>query len=282
MTRRRNVTAALIYDFDGTLAPGNMQERQFIPDIGMSPAQFWEEVDDVVRDQQTDRILTYMYYMLRRAGEKNVPVRLSDFRELGQGVEFFPGVVEWFAVVNAQGRQLGLNVEHYIVSSGNGEIIDGTAIAPMIDRIYASRFLFDHNGVAVWPANAVNYTTKTQFLFRINKGAHDLSDDSGINRFVPKEERVVPFENMVYIGDGETDVPCFRLVKEEGGLSIAVYPPRSRTGLQRAEGFMRDGRVHGVAPADWRDGGRLHQLVSANLKFIADRDEYQRKFERAR
>lgn len=279
MTRRRAATAALIYDFDGTLAPGNMQERQFIPDIGMSPARFWAEVDETVSAQQTDRILTYMYFMLKRAGEKGVPVRLSDFRELGLGVEFFDGVPEWFGALDEHGRRLGLNVEHYIISSGNGEIIDGTVIAPLVDRIYASRFLFDQNGVAVWPANAVNYTTKTQFLFRINKGAHDLSDDNGINRFVPKNERLVPFENMVYIGDGETDVPCFRLVKDEGGLSIAVYPPRSRGGRQRAEGFMRDGRVQCVAPADYREGGRLYQLVCANLQLIADREDLQRRYQ---
>ena len=271
-TPRRRVTVALVYDFDGTLAPGNMQERQFIPDVGMTPHQFWTEVDHLASANQADRILMYMYFMLRKAGERGVPVRAGDFRERGRGLEFFDGVLEWFGRINDYGKSRGVRIEHYIVSSGNAEIIEGTPVADLVDRIYASRFLFDQNGVAVWPALAVNYTTKTQFLFRINKGAHDLSDDSGINRFVAKEDRPVPFENMVYIGDGETDVPCFRLVKDLGGLSVAVFPPRTRNARQKAQRFVDEGRVHCVAPADYTEDSRLDWLVKANIELLANRE----------
>ena len=268
---RQRVTMALVYDFDGTLAPGNMQERQFIPDVGMTPHEFWTEVDLLASANQADRILMYMYFMLRKANEQGVPVRVGDFQERGRGLEFFDGVPEWFGRINDYGKSRGVRIEHYIVSSGNAEIIEGTPVANLVDRIYASRFLFDQNGVAVWPALAVNYTTKTQFLFRINKGAHDLSDDSGINRFVKQEDRPVPFENMVYIGDGETDVPCFRLVKDLGGLSVAVFPPRTRNARQRAQRFVNEGRVHCVAPADYTRDSQLDRLVQSNINLVANR-----------
>ena len=268
---RQRVTMALVYDFDGTLAPGNMQERQFIPDVGMTPHEFWSEVDLLASANQADRILMYMYFMLRKANEQGVPVRVGDFQERGRGLEFFDGVPEWFGRINDYGKSRGVRIEHYIVSSGNAEIIEGTPVANLVDRIYASRFLFDQNGVAVWPALAVNYTTKTQFLFRINKGAHDLSDDSGINRFVKQEDRPVPFENMVYIGDGETDVPCFRLVKDLGGLSVAVFPPRTRNARQRAQRFVNEVRVHCVAPADYTRDSQLDRLVQSNINLVANR-----------
>ena len=271
-TPRRRVTMALVYDFDGTLAPGNMQERQFIPDVGMTPPEFWSEVDHLASANQADRILMYMYFMLRKADERGVPVRVGDFRERGHDLEFFAGMPGWFGRINDYGKSRGVRIEHYIVSSGNAEIIEGTPVANLVDRIYASRFLFDQNGVAVWPALAVNYTTKTQFLFRINKGAHDLSDDSVINRFVKQADRPVPFENMVYIGDGETDVPCFRLVKDLGGLSVVVFPPRTRNARQRAQRFVDEGRVHCVAPADYTEDSRLDRLVKANIELLANRE----------
>ena len=154
-----------------------------------------------------------------------------------------------------------IRVRHYIVSSGNSEIIEGTPIASNFERIYASKFLFDPNGVPIWPALAVNFTNKTQYLFRINKGAHDLSDDRQINAFVDKGKRPIPFENMVYIGDGSTDVPCFRLVKEQGGLSIAVFKPNTRGAQESADSFRRDGRVHRVAPAVYTEGSELDATI---------------------
>ncbi len=278
---RQRTTMALVYDFDGTLAPGNMQERQFIPDVGMTPHEFWAEVASLSRDNQADRILMYMYYMLRKAGERGVPVRLSDFRERGRWLEYFPGVLGWFGRITDYGKSRGVRVEHYIVSSGNAEIIEGTPVANLVDRIYASRFLFDQNGVAVWPALAVNYTTKTQFLFRINKGAHDLSDDAVVNRFVRQEDWPVPFENMVYIGDGETDVPCFRLVKDLGGLSVAVFPPRTRNARQHAQRFVDEGRVHCVALADYTEESPLDRIIRANVDMLANREALGRVMGRA-
>ena len=184
-TRQRAM--AIVYDFDGTLAPGNMQEHQFIPDIGMEPAEFWNEVDELSRRHQADGILMYMHLMLQKARAAGVPVRREDFRKRGEGIKLFDGVAGWFGRISEYGQENGVAIEHYLVSSGNAEIIEGNAIAGEFERIYASKFLFDGEGVPWWPALAINFTTKTQFLFRINKGAHDLSDDSRINAVVPPQ-----------------------------------------------------------------------------------------------
>ncbi len=267
----KRIPMAMIYDFDGTLAPGNVQERQFIPDVGMTPTEFWGEVRRLSKRHQADGILMYMHLMLKKASGADKPARMEDFNKLGAGVKLFKGVLEWFDRINEYGRSKGVNIEHYIVSSGSAEIIEGTQIASNFKEIYASRFLFDENGAACWPALAINFTTKTQFLFRINKDAHDLSDDRKINQFVEMKERPVPFENMVYIGDGATDVPCFRLVKDMGGLSIVVYRPRTKNARDNANRFIDDGRVHCSAPADYTEGKEMDKIVKAQIALVASR-----------
>ena len=267
---------AIIYDFDGTLAPGNLQENSFIPDVGETPNSFWEEVNQRAKNEQADRILMYMYLMLEKAkvakrkdGKIGVPVRKEDFKKRGESIQFFKGVLDWFERINDYGKTKGVRVEHYIVSSGNAEIIKGTLIAGKFTKIYASRFMFDEHDAAFWPALAVNFTTKTQFLFRINKGAHDPSDDSKINEFVEQSQRPMPFENMVYIGDGETDIPCFRLIKDLGGLSIAVYRPKTKDASKRATKLMQDGRVHCSAPADYSEDKELERIIRARVDIVA-------------
>ena len=266
------VPLAIVYDFDGTLAPGNAQEPQFIPDIGMKPEEFWTQVDQLSKAHHADKILMYMRLMLEKARAANVPVRRQDFRERGRAINFFDGVQEWFGRMSEFGKGEGVRVAHYIVSSSNAELIEGTSIATEFAQIYASRFMFDENGVAVWPAQALNYTTKTQYLFRINKGTHDPSDDTEINQFVKMRDRPIPFENMVYIGDGPTDVPCFRLVKDLGGLSIAVFRPHTKGAREAAEKFRDDGRVHAVARANYEDGSELDSMVKAYIKYVSSRE----------
>ena len=265
------IPLAIIYDFDGTLAPGNMQERQFIPDIGMTPEDFWEEVNSLSKENQADHILMYMHLMLEKARNK-VSVRRDQFRALSRGIVFFPGVEGWFGRMNTYGKSMEVSIEHYLISSGNSEIIEGTAIADRFSQIYASKFLFDANGVAVWPALAINFTTKTQYLFRINKGAHDLNDESKINEFVAQGDRPVPFDNMVYIGDGQTDVPCFRLVKDLGGLSIAVYDDGKQA---RAEKYREEGRVNCVAPAIYTENSKLDTAVKSYIDLVAARHRHR-------
>ena len=270
---------AIIYDFDGTLAPGNLQENSFIPAVGMSPADFWAEASALAKEEQADPILMYMHLMLDKARTARVSVHREDFAARGEAITFFPGVEDWFSRITAHGAERRIRIDHYIVSSGNAEIIEGTSIAQEFEAIYASRFKYDENGVPHWPAQAINFTTKTQFLFRINKGASDLSDDSSINQFVEQHERPVPFENMIYIGDGATDVPCFRLVKDLGGLSVAVYAPNKKGAGARAQTFVRDGRVHSIAMADYSDGKGLDTIVKGQIDHIAAREERNRRLQ---
>ena len=271
-----SIPLAIIYDFDGTLAPGNMQEWEFLPAIKMTPEDFWAEVDDFSRDNQADRILIYMHLMLEKARAARVSVRREDFRARSSGIEFFPGVEGWFGRMNGYGRERGVCIEHFLISSGNLEIIEGTTIADRFAKIYASKFLYDPNDVAIWPALAINFTTKTQYLFRINKGAHDLNDDARINEYVSLEERPVPFQNMVYIGDGLTDVPCFRLVKDLGGLSIAVY---AEGALEKAEKYRKEGRVDGVAKANYTIDSELDCMVKSYIDLVAARDRHKKAIE---
>ena len=269
---QKHTPMAIAYDFDGTLAPGNAQEPQFIPDVGMKPKDFWAEVNRLSEIHQGDGVLMYTHLMLKKAGEAGIPVRLRDFRERGGAIRLFDGVEGWFDRIDGYGKERGVRIEHYIVSSGNAEIIEGTSIASKFTKIYACRFMFDQHGVAFWPALAVNYTTKTQYLFRINKGSHDPSDDTKINEFVEMKDRPVPFENIIYIGDGSTDVPCFRLVKDQGGLSVAVFRPHTKGAREEAERFQEEGRVHAVVPANYTEGSGLDKVVKANISHVAARE----------
>ncbi len=268
---KKLIPFAIAYDFDGTLAPGNMQEFDFVPTIGMTKKAFWREVNDLTKEHNADNILMYMKHMLDKARAGQVPVHKRNFIDFGRSVTLFDDVESWFGRINKYGKERGLKVSHFIISSGIREMIEGTSIAKNFSAIYASSFVYDHNGVAKWPALAVNYTTKTQFLFRINKGVVNVYDNSRINEFVPKQDRSVPFENMVFVGDGETDIPCFRLVKEQGGHSIAVYKPNTRNAKRRAEKLVEDGRVNFIAPASYGEGSEMDIFIKGVIdKAAAD------------
>ena len=268
---------AIIYDFDGTLAPGNMQEHHFLPQAGVSKEEFWAEVSKTSAEQDADNILVYMELMRRKAQERKMPFNRAAFAAHGAKLGFFDGVEDWFERISEFGRAHGVRVEHYLVTSGNDEIVRGTTIANRFEKIFGSKYLYDENDVAMWPALAINYTTKTQYLFRINKGVHTVSDNKGVNKFVEEHDRPVPFENMAFVGDGETDIPCFRLIKEKGGLSVAVYPPRKKGGRTLADGLLADGRVHSVAPADYTEGKKLDELIKAQIEMIAVREKLRAK-----
>ena len=214
---RKLPEVAIAYDFDGTLSPGNMQEYDFIPKLGMTPARFWSKANELARQCDGDLILAYLNLMLNEARARGVPIRRDDFVAYGRKVTLFPGVQTWFDRINAYGRQQGLAVRHYIVSSGLREMVQGSPIASQFARVFASAFAYDVHGVAYAPALALNYTTKTQYLFRINKGTLDVWDNRVINAYQPQAQRPVPFSRMIFLGDGETDVPCMRLVKDQGG-----------------------------------------------------------------
>lgn len=256
--------AALLYDFDKTLSPRDMPEYGFVPGIGMTPEPFWACCEQKAKEHRMDPILAYMMVMIEQARGKLLLNR-SAFQSLGRDVALFPGVVDWFSRVNAYAGRLGLVPEHYIISSGLREIIEGTPIASEFTEIYAAEFCYDDAGVPVWPAMAVNYTSKTQFLFRVNKGVLDPTDHKGLNETMPEEQRRVPFRNMIYFGDGFSDVPCMKLVREHGGHSIALYHEND----DLAHDLLRSGRVDFTAQADYREGQKLEQVVFDILDHIA-------------
>ncbi len=262
------LTVALIYDFDGTLSPGNMQEYDFIPAVGSSNVEFWSASSQLARDQDADPILTYMAKMIQEARSRGVSLKRESFQESGRKIELFPGVREWFGRINSYGEERGIKVVHYINSSGIKEMIEGTPIAGEFRKIYACSFLYDVDGVAYWPAVAVNYTNKTQFIFKINKGVEPVWDAKAVNQYIDESKRPVPFKHMIYFGDGTTDIPCMRLVKSSGGYSIAVYDPASDSGREEPLRLIRENRVNFVSPADYSEGRELDRIVKTIIDKI--------------
>lgn len=268
MSKRKRPTVAVIYDFDGTLSPGNMQEFGFIQSLGKSPEEFWQICNSTSMKYDASDVLTYMKIMLSESAAAGKTLRKETFAEFGSRIELFEGVREWFGKINAYGRRNGVVIEHYINSSGLAEMINGTDIAGEFKKIYACSYMYDDNGNAVWPAVAVDYTAKTQFLFKINKGILSICDSVLVNESWADDRKHVPFDNMIYIGDGETDVPCMKIVKMFGGHSIATYNPSNKGKEQTARKLFRQKRVNFMAPADYRQDAPLYRIVTGIIDKI--------------
>lgn len=263
---------AFAYDFDGTLAPGNMQEHAFIPDeLGMDHQAFWAETKALARAQRGDPILAYMHLMLEKARAKGIELSREAWTGRGANLPLFPGVEGWFERQTERARGLGLDLRHFIISSGNRELIEGSPIARHFERIYASAFLFDADDDAIGAALAVNYTSKTQYLFRINKWTLEEWDETAINQVMAKNERPVPFDRMAFFGDGLTDIPTMRLITDQGGAAIAVYNEQSERSMTAARQLRDDGRALLAGPADYREGSELDQLAQGLLVEMAAR-----------
>lgn len=264
---------ALIYDFDKTLSPKDMQEYSFLPSIRVEPDQFWEMCHDFALDHEMDGVLTYMYLMKKMA-QGSMDLSRDKLRELGRDVAFFPGVESWFARINRIGEENGVTVEHYIISSGLTEIIQGSAIGPEFKAVFGASFCYDEDGRPVWPSTAVNYTNKTQYLFRINKGILDVTNDRDLNAYTPEYMRRIPFTNMIYIGDGLTDVPCMKMTKQKGGYSIVVHAPGNTAA---ADDMLLQGRVDFSLEADYSEGSEMEQVVTLLMRrILATHDLSQR------
>ena len=253
---------AICYDFDKTLSPDDMQAQGYIQSVGYDVEQFWQESNELAWSNGMDGNLAYMYKMVREA-EGNFVFNKKALAQYGEKVKLFPGVSSWFERIRQYGREHHVIVEHYIISSGLKEMIEGTKIARegAFEKIYASSFLFNDRGVAVWPAQAINYTNKTQFLFRIEKGVLDVNDP-GVNDYFAPEDMRVPFRNMVYIGDSDTDIPCMKLVNSYGGHSIGVFNPENAK-KEKVFKMIRDNRIKYFAPADYTEGSQLDHLLKA-------------------
>lgn len=271
-------TIALVYDFDGTLSPQPMQEYTVLPKIGVEPAQFWAMVNREARETESDPMLVYMRHIIEALERERVDVKREDFAAMARAIEYFPGVPTWFARMNAyvKKRSRGqAKLQHYLISAGQKEILDGVSIRKHFKRIYASEYHFNHHGVATFPKFLVTDTLKTQFLFRINKGIEAVTES--INEHMPEGERPIPFPNIVYVGDGMTDVPSMALTKKSGGHTVAVYDPAGDRGRATCVKLLDAGRADFVAEADFRAGSRLARRVQLLLDAIVADIAYRRE-----
>ena len=254
---------AFLYDFDKTLCTTDMEDYAFIPSLGYTPAEFWGRANAFGWENRMDGLLAYMYTMIQECAAQNIKLDRAFLNHCGESIQLFPGVREWFARINAFGESLGVQVEHYVISSGLREIIEGSGIAQEFREIYACEFYYNENGDACWPKLDVNFTNKTQFVYRINKGILVVSGYMELNDSMPDDSKRVPFTNMIYMGDGLSDVPCMKMMRAYGGQAIAVYQASNRQGVEK---LLADGRVDFIFPADYREGMELDRTVRDILR----------------
>ena len=268
--------AAILYDFDSTLAVTDMQNFGFIPAMGMDPSEFWGRVRKFTEETGGDKILAYLYMMMKISREKGIKMTREFLNEMGRNIKFFPGVSTWFKRINDYGAEHGIQVEHYIISSGNKEIIDGCPIAKEFKMVYGCEFIYDPvTGEAIWPKMAVNYTQKTQYFYRISKGVIDVTDDKTINEKTSSKR--IPTSNMIYIGDGMTDVPAMIVVKNSGGKSIAVYPKGNE---EKSAELVEDGRVNYSCVADYTSGRGLERIMHLIIEGISINESLRHREEK--
>ena len=260
------ILVAFIYDFDKTLCDKDMQEYSFIPALGMDSEHFWNKTTELINKEKMDKILGYMYMMLKEAKENELSINKNYLNSLGKDINFFPGVLTWFERVNEYGKKIGLKIEHYIVSSGLREIIKGTPISKYFKEIYACEFLYNEDGNAIWPKMSVNYTAKTQFISRINKGVLDISDDNNLNKAMLDENRRISTKNMIYFGDGLTDIPSMRMTRENGGYAIAVYQNNNK---EIVNDLLLDDRIDFHSEANYNEDSELDKLIKNILLDIS-------------
>lgn len=269
--KSRKPRMAICYDFDKTLSPDDMQTFTLIPSFEIDAASFWEESNKLAKENLMETNLAWMYQLLHYSKFKRKSIRKEYFREIGKDVALYKGVEDWFDRMDKYAEKQGIILEHYIISSGLKEIIEGSRIADKFKRIYASSYYYTPDGVAEWPAQAVNYTNKTQFIFRIAKGIFEEYDDR-VNNSMPENKLYIPYENIVYIGDSATDIPCMRLVKSKGGYSIGVFDPEKDI-RQKVYQLFNDGRINYFAPADYSSRSELTKYVKQIIDTVAAKEK---------
>ncbi len=269
-------TIALIYDFDGTLSPQPMQEYTVLPKLGSNPRKFWEKVKRETKEQKATEIITYMRLMYEELEMKKLHIERKDLKALAKGIKYFPGVEDWFGNINRYVKTASKNsikVRHYVISSGLREILEGTSIFKSLYRTFGSQYFFDHHGRATFVNRVITDSSKTQYLFRINKGKEDLA--LSVNEHMPREERPIPFQNMIYFGDGETDVPSMAVTREQGGHAVAVHQPHK--GKSKCKDLLAANRIDFYAHADYRKGRELWRKTSLILDKMMTNINYNRE-----
>ena len=271
-------TLAVVYDFDGTLTKRPMQEYTVLPKIKVKGADFWKESNLEAKKHKADEMLTYMRLLIEKFNETHIPFKRDELVKLGAKIPYYKGVETWFDRLNNYVKDVSggsVKVKHYIISAGLKEILDGVSIKKHFQRVYASEYFFNHNGIATFPKVVITDTTKTQYLFRINKGRECQNDD--INSYMPEEQRPIPFDNMIYIGDGLTDVPCMKVTRQGGGHAVAVYSPRDSLAKAKCQQLQKAGRIDCYANADYREGRVLEQQVQGLAKLVVAKVQHAKR-----
>lgn len=270
-------TIAIIYDFDGTLTPKTMQEYTLLPRLGIKSKNFWDDIIKETKETGAETMMVYMRHLLDCSSKKNIKISKKEFYDMANKIEYYKGVDTWFMRINRHVKKISndnVKIHHYIISAGHMEILDGISIKRHIKKIFASEYYFDTNDSAVFPKIVVTDTTKTQYIFRINKGREDLSDS--INEHMSEDKRPIPFDNMIYIGDGLTDVPSMALLKKEGGHSIAVYQKNAHQ-IKISRGLLKANRVDFIAPADYSKESELYEKMLLLVDYVAAKIKYKLK-----
>ncbi len=271
-------TIGIMYDFDKTLCTTDMQNYSFIKNLGMESADFWKLASLNTKKNSMDKILSYMFVMVQECKKKGIKLTEEYLKSLGKDIVYFKGVLTWFDRINQFGESLGVNIEHYIISSGTKEIIEGSSIAKYFKKIYACKFVYDKDTKeAIWPSMAINYTQKTQYIFRISKGALDEVDEEKLNMEIKDEARAIQYRNMIYIGDGLTDIPCMQLLKDKGGKAIALYQPQY---IDKVLPLVDDGRVNYVCAADYSSNSNLEKIVKLMIENMSMLEKLRNKEDR--
>ena len=266
---------AIIYDFDKTLCDQDMQNYTFIPNLDMTPKEFWSEIGDFSKSENMEGILSYLYYMVKKSNEKGLPITKEYLASMGKDVHLYQGVEDWFVRINQFAKEQGVILEHYIISSGIKDIMASTSIAKYFKAIYGCDFYYDEEGKAVWPKIAINFTGKTQYLYKINKGILDETDSTEVNK--KYKEKRIPFKNMIYIGDGLTDIPCMTMLKKAGGKSIGIYTQKNKAQVQQ---FLIDDRINYICPANYKENSyldRIIKLIIRALSLVSELEELEEK-----
>lgn len=266
MTKKTIV--AFVYDFDHTLSTTDRQNYSFIPSLDIKTGEFWSLANERTKKEKRDPLLAYRYLRLLESKKRNLPITREAFQNFGKDIQFFPGVEDWFPRINKYGQDRGVEVQHYVISSGNREIIEGSKLFKYFKEVFACEYYYE-NGEAVWPKSVVNYTTKTQYLYRINKGVLDIGENNKVNASRPDEDKPVPFENRIYIADGETDVPCRKTVRSNGGYAIAVYDKKKKKPAAR---LFNERRVDFLCEADYSEGSLRDKIAKLIIDKVAPMD----------
>lgn len=264
------IRIAICYDFDKTLSQNDMQNYSFIKSLNMDINEFWKECAEFSTEHGANNIMAYLYMGLKKCKERGIKPTREFFQSCGKDIEYFDGILTWFDRINAFAESKGVELEHYIISSGVKEMIEGSAIAKHFKEIYACTYCYDEKCEAFWPAIDINYTSKTQYLYRINKGILSPNDPR-VNSYMPYDERRISFENIIYIGDSETDIPSMKLIRAKKGYAIGVYNDDNLPDYYKA--LINHNRVDYIAKADYSENSELTSIIKEIIETIYHKDK---------